>query len=202
MKMALLYNDTCPQDYEPPGFHADNDPKSLISSNKGSKIGSMNTGFHGYHPPSKHVRLILYWLHYRISVNLFQRDPQNSQSSQLSSKRSRIRLRSLSISSETDGGGTQDHGLRLLQGMVLSPVVSVSALIPADFWFARGNTEFEELRTHNYSMQKLPNNQTEMKPTQFLRVPRLFYPTRRMWSVVLMTSVDRRSTIEVTETMI
>jgi hypothetical protein len=51
MKMALLYNDTCPQDYEPPGFHADNNPKSLIASNKGSKIGSMNTGFHGYHLP-------------------------------------------------------------------------------------------------------------------------------------------------------
>jgi hypothetical protein len=48
MKMALLYNDTCPQDYEPPGFHADNGPKSLIASNKGAKIGSMNTGFHGY----------------------------------------------------------------------------------------------------------------------------------------------------------
>lgn len=46
MKMALLYNDTCPQDYEPPGFHADNNPKSLIASDKGAKIGSMNTGFH------------------------------------------------------------------------------------------------------------------------------------------------------------
>lgn len=149
--------------------------------------------------PSKHVRSIVYWFHDRISVNLFQRDPQNSQSSQLSSKRSRIRLRSPSISSETDGGGTQEHGLKLLQGMVFSPIVGVSALIPTDFWFTRGNTEFQELRTHSHSTQQLPNNQPGMKPAQFLKAPRLSCPTRRMLSVVLMTSVDRRSTIKVTK---
>ena len=44
----LLYNDTCPHDYEPPGFHANTDPKRLIADDKGAKIGSMNTGFHGY----------------------------------------------------------------------------------------------------------------------------------------------------------
>lgn len=48
MNMMLLYNDTCPHDYEPPGFHANTDPKRLIADDKGAKIGSMNTGFHGY----------------------------------------------------------------------------------------------------------------------------------------------------------
>jgi hypothetical protein len=48
MNMMLLYNNTCPPEYEPPGFHANHDPNRLIASDKGVEVGSMNTGFHGY----------------------------------------------------------------------------------------------------------------------------------------------------------
>jgi hypothetical protein len=48
MNMMLLYNSTCPPEYQPIGFHANNDPNPLIASDQGDKIGSMNTGFHGY----------------------------------------------------------------------------------------------------------------------------------------------------------
>ena len=60
-----------------------------------------------------------------ISVNLYQQGQQNGQIDQLGSKRHRFRLRSPSMSSEIDGGGTQEHGLRLFQGMVCSHVVFV-----------------------------------------------------------------------------
>lgn len=48
MNMILLYNNTCPPDYEPPGFHANHDLNSLIVSDDGLEIGAVNTGFHGY----------------------------------------------------------------------------------------------------------------------------------------------------------
>jgi hypothetical protein len=48
MNMKLLYNNTCPSDYEPPGFHTCNDQTSLITSNRGTEIGSMDTSFHGW----------------------------------------------------------------------------------------------------------------------------------------------------------
>lgn len=69
----------------------------------------------------------------RISINLFQRSSQDSQNRQLNSKRSRTNLRSPSMSSEVDGGDTQEHGLRLLQSMVLLAVIFISILRVADF---------------------------------------------------------------------
>lgn len=65
-------------------------------------------------------------LNHRISVNLYQQGQQNGQNDQLGSKRRRFRLRSPSMSSEIDGGMTQEHGLILFQGMVCSHVIFVA----------------------------------------------------------------------------
>jgi hypothetical protein len=48
MNMTLLYNCTCPSDYQPKGFHDNPDPNRLIAGYTGIEMGSMNTGFHGY----------------------------------------------------------------------------------------------------------------------------------------------------------
>ena len=51
MNMMLLYNGTCPQNYEPPGFHASLDYNRLIVSDTGVEIGNTHTGFHRFVSP-------------------------------------------------------------------------------------------------------------------------------------------------------
>jgi hypothetical protein len=119
MNMGLLFNDTCPQEYQPFGFHANNNPDSLIASNKGAIVGSINTGFHGY------VFCLLRQSEnnfsdasHRISVKLFEQAPKLTQPPLIDSNRSLSRKRGISVSSEIEGGETQERALKLFRGMV------------------------------------------------------------------------------------
>jgi hypothetical protein len=45
--MQITYNDTCPPEYEPPGFIAAADPR-LVVQDEGLEAGDMTTKFHKY----------------------------------------------------------------------------------------------------------------------------------------------------------
>jgi len=143
--MMLLYNSTCPPEYEPSGFHATREPSRIITDNTRPKIGSMDTGFHGYLHLSTYILRLRANLNRRVSVDSYKQDLQNrrqdlqashqeiqnNQASQPSPKRRRFNLRnlSMSVSSETDGGATQEQGLRLLRDMVPSRYSSVTTRV-------------------------------------------------------------------------
>lgn len=54
MNMMMMFNDTCPRGYEPPGFHANHDPNPLIAQEQGVALGSVKLGYYGYSVPFRY----------------------------------------------------------------------------------------------------------------------------------------------------
>lgn len=63
--MHITYNDTCPKDYNPPGFRPCDNPSFIVNEKLTSRCDSLNTGHHGYVTPNMESHICLIMLEFR-----------------------------------------------------------------------------------------------------------------------------------------
>ena len=80
--MHLTYNNTCPNDYNPPGFRTCNDSNFIVNEKLTTRCDSLNTGHHGYVISNLESDIYLTILEFRSdsSVNVSERTNQQLRS--------------------------------------------------------------------------------------------------------------------------